>query len=146
MINPTSMTPPRPGTFRVRPGVPRHPFPAGNRTHSTCPQSFAEGRADGPVLAGTLRADLETRVRHARRTVGAGLIPTGSLAEAAENHRSKKVAAVRNGHARPRPGTRIAHKACCGVRQEALARGWSEPPSDDVAARRVYLAIREDQV
>ena len=51
------------------------------------------------------------------------------------------MAAVRNGHARPRPGTRIAYTACCGAfAKKRLREAGLKPPSDDVAACRMYLA------
>jgi hypothetical protein len=67
------------------------------------------------------------------------------LANAAGIH-PRKVAAIRNGHAQPRPMHRAAVVASAGAHAKArLREAGIRPPNDDVAACRVYVKGRMGQ-
>lgn len=68
-------------------------------------------------------------------------VPKHTLAEAAGIH-PRKVAAIRNGHARPRPAHRKALVEAAGrFAWDRLREAGLAPPVDPVAACRVYLSL-----
>lgn len=62
---------------------------------------------------------------------------------AATGMHPRKIAAIRNGHARPRRGHRDALTVCAGTfAKERLRWAGAKAPRDDVAACRMYLELR----
>jgi Mg2+ and Co2+ transporter CorA len=69
-------------------------------------------------------------------------VPKADLAAATRIH-PRKVAAIRNGHARPRRDHRAALMVCAGTfAKERLREAGLKPLRDDVAACRRYIELR----